>query len=150
MHPVLYCAAMALHVLLVEDSRAMRDYVSSILEATGEFEVHEVDNGFEALRALPRGHYGLIVTDINMPDVSGIELCKFVRKSANHGEVPIIVISTDTSSVDTQRAMKAGASAFLAKPFTAEAFHDALARARQASGAPQPGDPADPGRQGGA
>jgi CheY-like chemotaxis protein len=149
MHRVVYFAAMPEHVLLVEDSRAMRDYVSSILEATGEFEVHEVDNGFEALRALPRGRYGLIVTDVNMPDVSGIELCRFVRQSANHGDVPIIVISTDTSSVDTQRALKAGASTFLAKPFTAEQFHDALDRARRASA----GDEASvrgPQRQGGA
>lgn len=141
-------------VLLVEDSRAMRDYVSSILEATGEFEVHEVDNGFEALRALPRGNYGLIVTDVNMPDVSGIELCRFVRQSANHGDVPIIVISTDTSSVDTQRAIKAGASAFLAKPFTAEEFLDALARARQvaraAGEAPSVGEGRENKRQGGA
>ena len=109
----------------------MRDYVSSILEAAGDFEVHEVDNGFEALRALPRGQYGLVVTDVNMPDVSGIELCKFIRQSANHGAVPIIVISTDTSSVDTERALKAGASAFLAKPFTAEQFLEVLARARE-------------------
>jgi two-component system, chemotaxis family, chemotaxis protein CheY len=138
MHRMLYCAAMAEQVLLVEDSRAMRDYVSSILEAAGDFEVHEVDNGFEALRALPRGQYELIVTDVNMPDVSGIELCRFVRQSASHQDVPIIVISTDTSSVDTQRAMKAGASAFLAKPFTAEQFLEVLARARastQARGA---------------
>lgn len=112
----------------------MRDYVSSILEAAGEFDVHEVDNGFEALRALPRGRFALIVTDVNMPDVSGIELCRFVRQSANHAEVPIIVISTDTSSTDTQRAMKAGASAFLAKPFTSEQFLDTLAHARQAHG----------------
>jgi two-component system chemotaxis response regulator CheY len=124
-------------VLLVEDSRAMRDYVSSILEAAGDFEVFEVDNGFEALRALPRARYSLIVTDVNMPDVSGIELCRFVRQSANHADVPIIVISTDASSTDTQRAMKAGATAFLAKPFTAEQFLETLARARQAH---TPGD----------
>jgi two-component system chemotaxis response regulator CheY len=64
---------MIVPVLLVEDSRAMRDYVGSILESEGQYEVHEVDNGFEALRALPRGEYGLIVADINLPDVSGIE-----------------------------------------------------------------------------
>jgi two-component system chemotaxis response regulator CheY len=111
---------MTVQVLLVEDSRAMRDYVSSILEAAGDFEVHEVDNGFDALRALPRTSWGLIVTDINMPNVSGIELAHYVRSSEKHASTPVIVISTDAGSVDRERALAAGASAFLAKPFTAQ------------------------------
>ena len=80
----------------------------------------EVDNGFEALRALPQGEYGLIVADINLPDVSGIELTRFVRQNARHTSTPIIVISTDASEADAQRALGAGASAFLPKPFTPE------------------------------
>lgn len=115
-------------VLLVEDSRAMRDFVSSILESAGDFDVHEVDNGFDALRALPRAQYSIIVTDVNMPDVSGIELVRFVRQNAKFDQTTVIVISTDASTTDTQRAMDAGADAFLAKPFTAEQFLETLAR----------------------
>jgi len=111
---------MTVPVLLVEDSRAMRDYVGSILESEGRYEVHEVDNGFEALRALPQGQYGLIVADINLPDVSGIELTRFVRQNARHTATPVIVISTDASKTDARRALDAGASAFLPKPFTPE------------------------------
>ena len=111
---------MPTQVLLIEDSRAMRDYVSSILEAEGSYEVIEVSNGFDALRALPRDEYGLIVTDVNMPDVSGIEITHFVRHNQRHAQTPIVVISTDSSEVDRRRAMAAGASAFLAKPFTSE------------------------------
>ena len=118
---------MPTHVLLVEDSRAMRDFVSSILEAEGDYEVREVENGFEALRELPRQDWGLIVTDINMPDVSGIELTKFVRQNERYANTPVIVISTDASSVDTQRAIEAGATAFLAKPFTREQLRDVIA-----------------------
>jgi two-component system chemotaxis response regulator CheY len=121
---------MAQPVLLVEDSRAVRDFVSSILESAGDFEVHEVDNGFEALRALPRAEYVLIVTDVNMPDVNGIELTRFVRQHAKFAETPVIVISTDASHPDTERAMVAGANAFLAKPFTAEQFLETLRRVR--------------------
>lgn len=119
---------MPLPVLLVEDSRAVRDFVSSILESAGDYEVHEVDNGFEALRALPRAEYVLIVTDVNMPDVNGIELTRFVRQHAKFAETPVIVISTDASHPDTERAMVAGANAFLAKPFTAEQFLETLRR----------------------
>lgn len=121
---------MARPVLLVEDSRAVRSFVSSILESEGEYVVHEVGNGFDALRALPREDYALIVTDVNMPDVSGIELTRFVRSQAKFAQTAVLVISTDAAHRDTQRAIDAGANGFLAKPFTAEQFLDAVARAR--------------------
>lgn len=113
----------------------MRDYVSSILEAEGDYEVHEVGNGFDALRALPRDQFGLIVTDINMPDVSGIELTRFVRQTPRHADTPLIVISTEASEIDRDRAMSAGASAFVAKPFTPEEF---MAAIRNAFSNPRP------------
>lgn len=130
-------------VLVVEDSRAMRVFVSSILEATGRYEVIEVDNGFDALRALPRGDYVLIVTDVNMPDVSGIELTKFVRDNAKYKGIPVIVISTDSAHKDLRRAKEVGASDFLAKPFTAEELLEVIDRARkevaaEAGTAPEP------------
>lgn len=121
---------MAELVLLVEDSRAVRDFVSSILELAGNYEVVEADNGFDALRALPRADYAVVVTDVNMPDVSGIELTRFIRQSAKHADVPVIVISTDAMHPDVERAMSAGASAFLAKPFTADEFLATLAKVR--------------------
>ncbi len=111
---------MPIPVLLVEDSRAMRDFVVSILEQEGAFEVRQVENGFEALRELPRQPWGLILADINIPDISGIELIRFVRSHARHGATPVVAISTDASSVDVQRALDAGATCFLAKPFAAE------------------------------
>ena len=107
----------------------MRDFVSSILETEGDYEVFQVENGFEALRELPRRAYGLIVTDINIPDVSGIELTQFVRRSRLHAKTPVIVISTDSSDVDRERALEAGASAFLAKPFTPQQLHEVIAQA---------------------
>lgn len=121
---------MAQSVLLVEDSRAVRAFVSSILESAGDYDVHEVDNGFEALRALPRTDFALIVTDVNMPDVNGIELTRFVRGQPKLADIPVLVISTDALHPDIQRAMSAGANAFLAKPFTADQFLKALARAQ--------------------
>lgn len=120
-------------VLVVEDSRAMRVFVSSILEATGRFEVQEVENGFDALRALPRGDFAFIITDVNMPDVSGIELTKFVRDNAKYRKIPVFVISTDGSSTDLKRALDAGAAAFLAKPFTAEELLAVIEKARSQS-----------------
>ena len=113
----------------------MRDFVSSILEAEGDYEVHEVENGFDALRTLPRDLFGLIVTDINMPDVSGIEITRFVRQTPRHANTPLIVISSEASAVDKDRAMAAGASAFVVKPFTPE---DLLAAIKGAIANPRP------------
>lgn len=120
-------------VLVVEDSRAMRQYVRAILEATGRYTVVEVDNGFDALRLLPREAVDLVVTDINLPDVSGIELLRFLRKHDTHARTAVLVISTDASAADIERARQAGASAFLSKPFTGRALLDAIERARQAA-----------------
>ena len=115
--------------------KAEREKRASILEAEGDYEVHEVGNGFDALRALPRDQFGLIVTDINMPDVSGIELTRFVRQTPRHANTPLIVISTEASEIDRDRAMSAGASAFVAKPFTPEEF---MAAIRTAVSNPRP------------
>ncbi len=108
----------------------MRDFVSAILEDAGEYTVHEVENGFEALRALPRVEFALIVTDINVPDINGIELIRVVRQNTKYAHTPIVVISTDGRKVDRDRAMQAGASAFLTKPFTPEQLLEAIALAR--------------------
>lgn len=117
----------------------MRQFVRAILEASGRFEVHEVGNGFEALRTLPRSEFDVIVTDINMPDVSGIELTRFVRSNARHRDTPVIVISTDASTVDAQRATTAGASAFVAKPFTGQQLLAAIDAAIAAAPSHQEG-----------
>ena len=119
----------------------MRNYISSILESNGEFEVEQVANGFDALRALPRSTYALIVTDVNMPDVNGIELTNYVRKSPRHVHTPLVVISTDGSAVDRQRAMSAGACAFLAKPFTPDELLETVARVTAHSAAETEEDP---------
>ena len=107
-----------LRALVVEDSAAMRSFVTAALEAGGAYEVTEVPSGFEALRALPRGQFDLIVTDINMPDINGLELVRFVRESERHKKTPLVIISTDNRTADRERGMKLGADAYVVKPFT--------------------------------
>jgi two-component system chemotaxis response regulator CheY len=120
---------MAERVLLVEDSRAMRAYVGAILEAN-DFEVEEAENGFEALRKIPRILVDVIIADVNMPDVNGIELTRFVRRGPAHASVPVLIISTDAAHHDVERAIAAGANGFLAKPFTEQELLAAIARVR--------------------
>jgi two-component system chemotaxis response regulator CheY len=109
-----------LRVLVVEDSATMRSFVTAALEHGGSFDVTEAASGFEALRCLPRAQYDLIITDINMPDINGLELVRFIRESDRHAKTPLVLISTDGRAADRERGMKLGADAYVTKPFTPE------------------------------
>jgi two-component system, chemotaxis family, chemotaxis protein CheY len=121
-------------VLVVEDSGAARAFVRAVLEEPefaerlGGCEVTEATCGFDAMRLLPRGHYDLIVTDINMADINGLELIHFIRKSEHHRDTPLVIISTQTAERDVLRGLALGANAYLAKPFTPEQLRDTCAR----------------------
>jgi two-component system chemotaxis response regulator CheY len=111
-------------VLVVEDSVSARAFVRAVLEdpanaATfGTCEVTEASSGFDAMRLLPRGPYDLIITDINMTDINGLELIRFIRKSAHHASTPLLIISSLRAAQDVDRGMSLGANAYLPKPFT--------------------------------
>lgn len=111
---------MPIRVLLVEDSQAMRTFVGSVLEAAGDYLVDEVKDGFDAIRLLPRTEYDLVITDINMPDINGLELIRAVRQYPRHAHIPLVVITTNDRGGDVERALRLGATAVLTKPFTRE------------------------------
>ncbi len=113
-------------LLVVEDSGSARALVRAILEdatfadAFGGCEVTEASSGFEAMRLLPRGRYDLIVTDINMADINGLELIHFIRKSEHHRSTPLVIISTLAAERDVERGLALGANAYIPKPFSPE------------------------------
>jgi two-component system chemotaxis response regulator CheY len=110
-------------ILVVEDSASTRSFIRSALEAgdrLGPCDVVEAASGFDALRLLPRGPYDLVITDINMPDINGLELVQFIRKSDRHRSTAIIIISTQSSEKDRQRGLSLGADEYLAKPLGAD------------------------------
>jgi two-component system chemotaxis response regulator CheY len=113
-------------VLIIDDSSATRAYVRAALEEMAEMQVSEASSGFDALRVLPRERFDLLVVDINMPNINGLELISFIRRSETHRETPLLIISTEASERDRTRAMALGANGYLAKPFTAEALAAAV------------------------
>lgn len=116
-----------MRALIVDDSSATRAYVRAALEADDAgVEVVEAESGFDALRVLPRARFDLIVVDINMPNINGLELISFIRQGGAHRDTPLLVISTEAAERDRARALSLGASAYLAKPFTAEALLAAI------------------------
>ena len=122
-------------ILIVEDSATMRNLITSTLEENGmQVKVDEAENGFEALRLLPRNRYDLIVTDINMPDINGLELVSFVKGNQAYRSIPLIIISTESSDRDRQKGLSLGADAYLVKPFDPD---DLLQIARDLLQSPQ-------------
>ena len=111
---------MSKKILIVEDSLSMRSLIVSTIAVTGDYETVEVGNGFEALRILPREKVDLIITDINMPDINGLELISFIRNNKNYRETPLFIISTEGSERDREKGMSLGADAYLVKPFAPE------------------------------
>lgn len=109
-------------VLVVEDSAAMRSFIASTLEQVEGVTVSEAPTGFEALKQLPRRTYNLIITDINMPDINGLELIRFIRENEKYKKTPLIIISTESSQRDRERGLQLGANAYLVKPFAPEAL----------------------------
>jgi two-component system, chemotaxis family, chemotaxis protein CheY len=113
-------------VLIIDDSSATRAYIRAALEEMTEMQVSEAASGFDALRVLPRERFDLLVVDINMPNINGLELIAFIRRSETHRDTPLLIISTEASERDRARAMTLGANGYLAKPFTADALAEAV------------------------
>lgn len=105
-------------ILIAEDSPTMRSLIVSTVSALGDFEIVEAANGFEALRALPREKVDLVITDINMPDINGLELVSFIRNNDHYRTTPLFIISTEGSDRDREKGLSLGADAYLTKPFS--------------------------------
>ena len=108
------------NVLIVEDSKAIRSVIRIALEEAGDFFAAEANNGFEALRTLPSRKFDLIITDINMPDINGLELIGFVKANPSYKDIPLIIVSTEKTEEDKKRGMALGAMGYVVKPFKKE------------------------------
>ena len=104
-------------ILIADDSRAMRNMLTITIASLGDYRIVEASSGFEALRLLPREHVDLILTDINMPDINGLELISYLRDNPNYRDIPVIIVSTEGSQKDIDRGRQLGANEYVVKPF---------------------------------
>lgn len=107
-------------ILIAEDSPTMRSFIVSSIAAMGDFSLVEAANGFEALRLLPRERVDLVITDINMPDINGLELVSFIKNNPHYHSIPLFIVSTEGSERDREKGLALGADAYLVKPFSPE------------------------------
>ncbi len=116
-------------ILVVEDSATMRSLIGSIVEELTEVEVVEAGNGFEALKALPTASFDLILVDINIPAINGLEVISFVKQHPEYRKIPVIIISTARSEEDIRRGLALGARDYITKPFDLEMVRTAVQKA---------------------
>ncbi len=116
-------------VLIVDDSAAIRKILQRVLRQADVpiGEVYEASDGIEALAALKDKPVGLILSDINMPNMDGLQFLTQVRAMPEWQKVPIVMITTEGSQHKVMEAVQLGASGYVRKPFTAEQIKEKLA-----------------------
>lgn len=113
-------------ILIVEDSATTRSLIRAVVEEVGDFNIIEAPTGFDALKFLPAEDFDLVLTDINMPDINGLELINFVKSNPRYNHIPLIIITTERSEEDKKRGMALGAAAYVTKPFKAPELQDTI------------------------
>ena len=107
-------------VLVVDDSKVMRDMVTACLKPRAALHVTQASSGLEAIEQLSLKPFDVVVLDLNMPDIGGIEVLEFVRTQDKLRALPIIILTTRGDDNSRAAALSAGASRYLTKPFTPE------------------------------
>jgi two-component system chemotaxis response regulator CheY len=116
-------------ILIVEDSATTRALIKAVIDEMGDFTIVEAASGFEALKLLPVQQFDLVVTDINMPDINGLELINFVKTNPRYTHIPLIIVSTERSEEDKKRGIALGAMAYITKPFKAHELQEVIKQA---------------------
>ena len=106
-------------ILVVDDSTTMRQMVSFTLSDAGH-EVTEADNGVKGLEAARARRYDLVITDVNMPGMNGLDLVKSLRQLPDFKFTPILVLTTEAAQEVKSRGREAGATGWIVKPFSPE------------------------------
>jgi two-component system chemotaxis response regulator CheY len=106
-------------VLVVDDFSTMRRIVSNLLREAGFGHVSEAEDGAEGLRKLQNGSFHFVVSDWNMPNMTGLELLQAVRHSSSLKDIPFLLVTAEARKENIVDAAKSGADGYIVKPFTA-------------------------------
>ncbi len=109
-------------ILVVDDSKVMRDMIIACLRAIPETSFVHASSGLEAIERLSLATFDMMVLDLNMPDIGGVEVLEFVRGQDTLRSLPVMIVTTRGDEQSRERVLQAGATSFLAKPFTPDAI----------------------------
>jgi two-component system chemotaxis response regulator CheY len=113
-------------ILVVGDMASMRRIVKNIMKQLGFENVEEAENGQEAIEKLRAESYGFVISDWNMPIMTGIELLKAIRADDKLKAIPVLMVTAEAQKENLVEAIKAGVSNYIVKPFTAEVLQEKM------------------------
>ncbi|WP_166569285.1 chemotaxis response regulator CheY [Pseudomonas sp. R5(2019)] len=113
-------------ILIVDDFSTMRRIIKNLLRDLGFTNTHEADDGNTALPMLNSGSFDFLVTDWNMPGMSGLDLLKAVRADARLSHLPVLMVTAEAKREQIIQAAQAGVNGYVVKPFTAQALKEKI------------------------
>jgi two-component system chemotaxis response regulator CheY len=117
---------LSMKILVVDDFSTMRRIIKNILKQIGFSDIDEAENGQVALSKLNDNSYDLVVSDWNMPEMTGIELLKAVRATDGIKDIPFLMVTAEAKKENVVEAVKAGVNNYIVKPFTAEVLQEKI------------------------
>jgi two-component system chemotaxis response regulator CheY len=118
--------AAKLRVLVVDDFATMRQLVKNFLHELGYSDVQEANDGTTALPILKGGGIDILVTDWNMPGMSGLELIRKVRADPQLEKLPVLMVTAEARYELIKEALNAGVNGYVVKPFTAKSLQECI------------------------
>ena len=109
-------------LLVVDDSRVMREMIVACLRGNQALAFTHAASGLEAIEQLSLRAFDLVILDLNMPDIGGVEVIQFIRSQDKLAKLPILVVTTRGDDASRSNALSVGASRFMTKPFAPEAI----------------------------
>jgi two-component system, chemotaxis family, chemotaxis protein CheY len=116
----------SMNILIVDDFATMRRIIKGVLKQLGFSNLIEAEDGEAALKELRKEKVGLIVSDWNMPNMTGLELLKAVRADSSLKSIPFLMVTAEGQKENVIQAVQAGVSNYIVKPFTPETFNSKL------------------------
>jgi two-component system, chemotaxis family, chemotaxis protein CheY len=121
-------ADLNMKVLVVDDMVTMRRIVKNILKQLGFGNIDEAENGQEALQKLRADTFGFVVSDWNMPVMTGIDMLRAIRADEKLKAIPVLMVTAEAQQANLIEAVQAGVSNYIVKPFTAETMQEKIAK----------------------
>ncbi|MCK4751913.1 MAG: response regulator [Planctomycetes bacterium] len=120
---------MGYNILIVDDSAITRKAIMRIIGMVSELDVAEIfeaDNGLAALQLLNEHHFDLVLADLNMPEMDGMEMVHQMQQAENTESIPVVIISSKPNTASTEELLADGIRGYLHKPFTPEDFREII------------------------
>jgi two-component system, chemotaxis family, chemotaxis protein CheY len=118
-------------ILIIDDSTVIRLMLKSLLKQYNFTNIVEATNGLEGIEILKKTPMDLILLDLHMPELDGLEVLKMLKNDAHWKTIPVIIVTSDSEKETIDEGMKLGAASYITKPFRNDGLREAIAQAQR-------------------